>query len=339
MTESFLPFLNIAASGRPLTETEMQNAIQLMLEGKVTDTEAAGFLMALRARGETVEEITAAAGVMRDKALPIEAPLGAIDTCGTGGDGADTFNISTAVAIVAAGCGLPVAKHGNKAASSQSGSSDVLTALGVNIHATPSQISRCLKEAGVGFMFAAAHHKAVAHVASVRSALKVRTLFNILGPLTNPAGAKRQLLGVYDKERTEPLANALLQLGTTDAWVVHGEDGLDEITTTGKTFVAAIKDGAVRSFTVTPEDAGLERAASQDLKGGDAAHNADAIRRLLAGEKGPHRDIVVLNSAAATIIGGKAKTLEEGARLAESAIDNGAASKVLNALVQHSNEK
>ena len=338
MATSFTPFLDIAASGRPLTAEEMRGAIQLMLDGDVSDIESAGFLMALRARGETVDEITAAATVMRDKALRVEAPADAIDTCGTGGDGSGTYNISTAVALIAAGCGLTVAKHGNKAASSKSGSSDVLTALGVNIHASPAQITKCMNEAGVGFMFAAGHHKAVAHVAAVRTALGVRTLFNMLGPLTNPAGAKRQLLGVYAKDRVEPLANVLRNLGAKRAWVVHGEDGLDEITTTGETYVAAIENGAVKTFTISPEDAGISRATMGDLKGGDPEENAAAIRALLDGEKGPYRDIVVLNAAAAAVVEGKAGSLKEGATLATDAIDSGRAQEALSRLVQVSNE-
>jgi len=330
MATSFTPHLELAASGRALTPEEMRGAIQLMLDGNVTDTESAGFLMALRVRGETVDEITAAATVMREKAQRVEAPTGAIDTCGTGGDGSGTFNISTAVALVAAGCGLTVAKHGNKAASSKSVS---------NIHAEPAQITRSMEHAGVGFMFAAAHHKAVAHVAGVRTALGVRTLFNMLGPLTNPAGAKRQLLGVYAKDRVEPLAKVLLKLGAETAWVVHGADGLDEISTTSETFVAAIDKGEVKTFSTSPEEAGLPRASMSDLKGGGPEENAAAIRRLLDGEKGAYRDIVILNTAAAAIIGGKAKTISDGAALAADAIDNGNGREALNKLVHYSNEQ
>lgn len=311
--------------------------MELMLDGAVSDVESAGFLMALRARGETVEEIAAAARVMRDKATPVSAPSHAVDTCGTGGDGAGTFNISTAAALVAAGCGVPVAKHGNKAASSKSGSSDVLSALGVNIHVEPPVISRSIREAGVGFMFAAAHHRAVAHVAAVRSALGVRTLFNLLGPLTNPAGARRQLMGVFHVDLVEPIAQVLSTLGAERAWVVHGEDGLDELTTTGSTTVADVRAGAVSAFRIAPEDVGLSRARIEDLKGGGPEENARAIAALLDGERSAFRDIVILNAGAAAMIGGAADTLADGVAAAAEAIDNGSAKAALAALVAITN--
>jgi len=336
MTE-FKVFLEKAASGETLSGGEMRQAMDLLLAGGVSDIEIAGFLMALRVRGETVGEIAAAAQSMRTKALRVNAPDNAIDTCGTGGDGAGTFNISTAAALIVAGCGVPVAKHGNKAASSKSGSAEVLAALGVNVETSPNQISNCIDNANVGFMFAALHHKAVGNVANVRKTLGGRTLFNLLGPLSNPAGARRQLMGVYAKNLVETLANVLLTLGAERAWVVHGEDGLDEITTTGKTFVAEAKNGAVRCFDITPEDAGLPLASTEDLRGGDPAENADAITRLLDGERGAFRDICLFNAAAALIIADRAENLQNGVDEAALSIDSGRAKEALALLVRYSN--
>jgi len=315
----------------------MRAAIGLLLDGAASEIETAGFLMALRARGETIEEIAAAAEAMRDKAVKVAAPAGAIDTCGTGGDGADTFNISTAVALVAAGAGAKVAKHGNRSASSKSGSSEVLEALGVNLAADPSVIAREIEEAGVGFMFAAYHHRAVANVAGVRKALGVRTLFNLLGPLSNPAGAKRQVMGVFSRDLIEPIAGALLMLGAERAWVVHGADGLDELTTTGPSFVAEVKNGAVRAFTIQPSDAGVPLSTRDALKGGDPSDNAEAIRDLLAGQKSAFRDIVILNAAAALVVAGLADDLKQGAALAAQSIDDGRAQTALAKLVAISN--
>ena len=337
MARPFRPFLEAAVRG-PLSPGEMSAAMSELLDGAVSDAEAAGFLMALRTRGETVEEIAAAARAMRAKAIAVTAPPNAVDTCGTGGDGADTFNISTAAAIVAAGCGAPVAKHGNKAASSKSGSSDVLRALGVNLRAKPATVSRAIAESGVGFMFAAAHHQAVANVANVRSLLGVRTLFNLLGPLTNPAGARRQLMGVFDAALVEPLAEVLRLLGAERAWIVHGADGLDELSTTGPTRVAELNDGNIRTFEVTPEEAGLARATLADLRGGDPEYNADAIRRMLKGERSAFRDIVMLNAGAAVLLSGAADTLIAAIGMAEHAIDSGAAEKSLAGLVRITNE-
>jgi len=334
----FHPFLEKAASGSPLSGEEMRAAMALLLDGAVSEIETAGFLMALRARGETVTEIAAAAAAMRTKALRVDAPDSVVDTCGTGGDGAGTFNISTAAALVAAGAGARVAKHGNKAASSLSGSAEVLEALGVKIDIAPELISRAIREAHVGFMFAALHHRAVANVATVRKSLGVRTLFNLLGPLANPAGARRQLMGVFSDALVEPLAHALLQLGAVRAWVVHGEDGLDELTTTGKSFVAEVIDGSVRSFTVRPADAGLPEAPPAALKGGDPRENAAALKRLLAGERSAYRDIVVFNAAAALIVADRAHNLKEGAEMAAASIDEGRAKQALEKLVAISNE-
>ncbi len=333
----FHPYLDQAASGAPLAAADMRAAMDLIFDGEISDIEIAGFLMALRARGETVEEIAAAASAMCARVLKVVAPPNVIDTCGTGGDGANTINISTAAAIVIAACGVPVAKHGNRAASSKSGSSDVLGALGVNLEATPETVSGCIYGAGIGFMAAPSHHPAVARVGAVRRALGVRTLFNLLGPLTNPAGAKRQLVGVFSAELVEPIANVLNLLGAQRAWVVHGSDGLDEATLTGPTHVAALTDGQVKRFEIVPEDAGLSRAPLEGLRGGSPAENAQSLKRILAGEKGPHRDIVVLNAAAALMAAGEVVSLVDGALRAKDAIDSGAAANVLARLAAISN--
>ncbi len=335
----FSQLLLIARSGRALTRSEMRRAIDLLLENAAKEDEIGEFLLSLKTRGETVDEIVAAAEAMRAKAVRINAPPEAVDTCGTGGDGADTFNISTAAAMIVAGCGLPVAKHGNRSASSRSGSSDVLAALGVNLDADVIAIEKCIREANVGFMFAANHHRSVAHVAAARKRLGVRTIFNVLGPLANPAGAKRQLMGVYDRSLTAPLAEALGALGTKRAWVVAGADGLDELTTTAESFVSEIDNGVIRHFQIVPEDAGLPRASALDLKGGDPRENALALRQLLDGKKGPYRDIAILNAAATLIVGGRASNLRDGARLAAESIDNGLAKAALEKLVAISNEK
>lgn len=334
---AFRPFLAAAMSGRPLTADEMRAAMDVVLDGGASDIELAGFLAALRARGETVEEIAAAAEAMRSRAIAVDAPDNAIDTAGTGGDGAHTFNISTAAALIIAGAGAPVAKHGNKAASSKSGSSEVLEALGVKLDISPDLISRCIREAKIGFMFAVRHHGATKHAAAARKALGVRTMFNVLGPLSNPAGAKRQLLGVFSRDLVRPLAEVLPRLGVEAAWVVHGDDGLDELTTTTHTYVAELRDGAVREFTVSPPDAGLPLATADDLKGGDPSENAAAIRRLLDGERGAYRDIAVFNAAAALAISDMAQDIADGARQAERAIDSGAAAGALSKLVEISN--
>jgi anthranilate phosphoribosyltransferase len=343
VTADLKPFLAKVADGASLTEAEAEAAFAVIMDGGATHDQLKQFLLALRERGETPAELTGAARVMRAKALRIRAPEGAIDTCGTGGDGAGTLNISTAVALVVAACGVPVAKHGNRAASSRSGAADVLAALGVNIEAPVDVVERCLTEANIGFLFAPMHHSAMRHVGPVRAELKVRTIFNLLGPLSNPAGAKRQLLGVFAPHWVEPMAHTLGHLGSEKAWVVHGSDGLDEITTTGPTNVAALErsNGAfkVSTFEIAPEDAGLKRARLEDLKGGDPAHNAAMMRTLLHGRGGPYRDIVVLNSAAALVVAGKAGDLKTGAELALDTIMAGRAAKTLAALVALSNGK
>src|SRR5579859_2498307 len=288
-TTGFKVLIGKAAQGQRLSEAESADAFDAMLSGNATPSQMGGFLMALRVRGETVEEITGAARAMRAKALMVKAPEGAIDTCGTGGDASGSFNISTATALVVAGCGVPVAKHGNRNLSSKCGSADVLAALGVNIDADMALIRRSLWEAGIGFLMAPRHHSAMRHVGPTRVELGTRTIFNLLGPLSSPAGAKRQLVGVFAPQWVRPMAEVLGKLGSERAWVVHGS-GLDELTTTGTTLVAELKDGKVASFEVTPEDAGLPRAKLDDIKGGDPAANAAHMTQLLDGRRGPLRD-------------------------------------------------
>ncbi|HEX7776671.1 MAG TPA: anthranilate phosphoribosyltransferase [Parvibaculum sp.] len=333
----FKTLIGKVADGHVLAPAEAEDAFGIIMSGEATQAQMAGFLMALRMRGETVVELTAGAWVMRAKALTMKAPADAIDIVGTGGDGAQTYNISTATALVVAGCGVPVAKHGNRATSSKSGTADALTALGVKLDITPEAIARCVAEAGIGFMFAPAHHAAMKHVGPVRAEMGVRTIFNLLGPLSNPAGVKRQVIGVYAARWVEPFAEALRNLGSERAWVAHGADGLDELTTTGVSYVAELKDGKIRTFEVAPEEAGLKRATLAELRGGTPEENAQAIVRLLDGEAGAYRDITLLNAAAALLVAGKAKTLTEGVALAAKAIDSGAAKKVLARLIAVSN--
>jgi len=312
-------------------------AFDVIMSGNATPSQIGGFLMALRVRGETVDEITGAARAMRAKMLTIDAPAGAVDTCGTGGDAAGTYNISTACQFVVAGCGVPVAKHGNKALSSQCGAADVLAALGVNLNADMALVERALAEAGTCFLLAPRHHSAMKHVGPTRVELATRTIFNLLGPLSSPARVKRQVIGVFSPDWVEPLARVLSGLGHEHAWVVHGAGGLDELSTTGTSLVAELKDGQVRTFEVTPADAGLPEAKLSDLKGGDAATNAAALRALLEGETGAYRDVVLLGSAAALIVAGKAADLREGADLAAESIDSGRARAALDKLVAITN--
>jgi anthranilate phosphoribosyltransferase len=326
------------ATGASLTEDEIGDAFETMMSGVASPVQMAAFLMALRVRGETIPEITGASRLMRARMLSVEAPPESVDIVGTGGDGHNTFNVSTCAAIVTAGAGVPIAKHGNRAVSSLSGASDVLAALGVKIDLPPIAISRSIAKSGVGFMWAPMHHPAMKAWAPARAELGVRTILNLLGPLANPAGVKRQVVGVFNAAWTEPIAEVLQNLGSVHAWVVHGSDGLDEITTTGPTRVTELKDGNIHTFEVRPSDAGLPPATLEDLKGGDATVNAAAIRDLLAGERGPFRDIVVLNAAAALIVGGKAANLLEGAEKAARAIDDGSAARALDKLVAVSNE-
>jgi len=336
MAEGFKPLLAKLVDGRILSADEAHAFFAACLRGEPTPSQVAAAVTALRIRGETVEEIAAFATAMREAAMTLDHPYDAIDTCGTGGDGQHTFNISTAAALVLAGAGLKVAKHGNRAMSSKSGSSDVLSVLGVNLQASPAQQRRSLDQAGIAFLFAPAYHGAMRHVGPVRAELGFRTVFNLLGPLSNPAGAKRQVMGVYDPRLLEPLAEVLGRLGATRAWTVHGQ-GLDELTTTGETEVAEWRDGAVRRFTVTPEDANLPRAGLADLRGGDAEENAAALRALLDGAKGAYRDIVLLNAAAALVVADRAADLAEGAALAAAVIDDGRASRALADLVEATN--
>lgn len=336
MAEGFKPLLAKLVDGRILSAEEAHAFFAACLRGEPTPAQVAAAVTALRMRGETVEEIAAFATAMRDAAMTLDHPYDAIDTCGTGGDGQHTFNISTAAALVLAGAGLKVAKHGNRALSSKSGSSDVLSALGVNLAASPAQQRRSLDQAGIAFLFAPAYHGAMRHVGPVRAEIGFRTVFNLLGPLSNPAGAKRQVMGVYDPRLLEPLAEVLGRLGATRAWTVHGQ-GLDELTTTGETEVAEWKDGAVRRFAVTPEDAGLPRADLAALRGGDAEENAAALRALLDGATGAYRDIVLLNAAAALVVADRAADLAEGAALAAAVIDDGRASTALADLVEATN--
>jgi anthranilate phosphoribosyltransferase len=324
-------------SGGDLTGEEMRAVMNIIMTGEATPAQIGAFLIGMRIKGETVGEIAAAVSILREKMVPVEAPEDAIDIVGTGGDGAETLNISTATSIVVASAGVPVAKHGNRALSSKSGASDVLQALGIKIDLTPAQISRCITEAGIGFMFAPAHHPAMKHVGPVRAELGTRTMFNLLGPQSNPAGARRYMLGVYAKEWVEPVAAALLANRAVAAWVVHGHDGLDEISTTGPSFVAQIKDGSLTSFEVTPEQAGLRVAKLADIKGGDPAHNAAALRALLDGTKTAYRDIVLLNAAAAFIVADRATDLKAGVKLAVAEIDSGRARQTLAKLVAVSN--
>lgn len=336
MADTFKPLLAKLVDGRILTADEAHAFFAACLRGEPTPAQVAAAVTALRIRGETVEEIAAFATAMREAARTLDHPYDAIDTCGTGGDGQHTFNISTAAALVLAGAGLKVAKHGNRAMSSKSGSSDVLSVLGVNLQASPAQQRRSLDQAGIAFLFAPAYHGAMRHVGPVRAEIGFRTVFNLLGPLSNPAGAKRQVMGVYDPRLLEPLAEVLGRLGAARAWTVHGQ-GLDELTTTGETEVAEWKDGSVRRFTVTPEDAGLPRADLAALRGGDAEANAVALRALLDGATGAYRDIVLLNAAAALIVADRAVDLAEGAVMAAAVIDDGRAAKALTDLVEATN--
>ncbi len=325
--------LGQVATGATLSTAEAERAFEIMMSGDATPAQIGGFLMALRVRGETVEEIIGAVRVMRAKAVRVSAPADAIDIVGTGGDAAGTFNISTGAALVVAGAGVPVAKHGNRALSSRCGSADVLSALGVNIDAEPAVVERAIAEAKIGFMMAPRHHSAMRHVAGPRVELGLRTIFNILGPMSNPAGVTRQFTGVFDRRWIEPMAEVLGALGSQRAWVVHGSDGLDELTTVGPSFVAELKGGVVRTFQVAPEEAGLPTARPEDLKGGDAETNAAAMRAMVGGERGPFRNAVIFNAAAALIVAGRAEALADGAELAAQSIDGGGAKGALARLI------
>ncbi|MFM9938479.1 MAG: anthranilate phosphoribosyltransferase [Hyphomicrobiaceae bacterium] len=336
-TQTLKALIQKVATGATLSSEEIRTALDIMTDGHATQAQMGAFLMALRVRGETVEEITGASQMLRARMHRVEAPAGAVDIVGTGGDSHGTYNVSTCASLVAAGCGLKIAKHGNRSVSSISGASDVLAALGVKLDVTPATITKAINEAGVGFMWAPLHHPAMKHWAPVRAELGIRTLFNLLGPISNPAGVTRQVVGVFSWQWVEPIANVLKNLGAEHVWVVHGHDGLDEMTTTGSTDVAEVKNGEIRVFEVTPADAGLAPAKLSDLKGGDARTNAAAIRDVLAGKRGPFRDIVLLNAAAALIVGGKTTELRQGVEMAAHAIDSGAALRALETLIAVTN--
>ena len=335
--DTIKPIIAKLANGATLTRIEAEDAFGQMLSGETTQAQTAAFLMALRLRGETVDEITGAVTAMRARMLRVEAPSDAIDIVGTGGDNSGSYNVSTLAAIIVAAAGVPVAKHGNRALSSRSGAADVLTALGVKVGLEPEGVTRCIAQAGVGFMFAPTHHASMRHVGPVRVELGTRTIFNLLGPLSNPAGVKRQVLGTFSPHWLEPMADTLRALGSERVWLVHGSDGLDEITTTGPTEGVELRDGTLHRFSVTPEDVGLRRADPAELKGGDAEHNAKALMAVLQGEPSAYRDIALINAGAALVIADKASTLKEGVALAALAIDSGAAKVTLERLVLASN--
>lgn len=335
--DDFRSYVAAVARGAPLTAAEARAAFTLILAGHATPAQLGAFLMGLRMRGETVDEIIGATEAMRAAMIPVAAPPDAIDIVGTGGDGAGTYNISTLAAIIAAACGAPVAKHGGKAASSRSGASDVLGALGVRVGGDPAAAAACLRDVGLCFMAGPTHHPALRHAAPVRAELGVRTIFNLLGPLSNPARVDRQTIGVYSRDWLEPLARALRTLGARRVWLLHGADGLDEATTTTTTHVAALERGEIRLFDIAPEDADLPRAAPEALVGGDPQHNAAALRAVLGGAKNAYRDIAVLNAAIALVVAERAVDLREGAREAQRALDSGAAAAKLDALIAASN--
>jgi len=325
------------ATGASLSREEAASAFDSMMSGEATPSQMGGLLMALRVRGETVDEITGAVSAMRSKMLRVSAPDNAVDIVGTGGDGSGSVNVSTCASFIVAGAGIPVAKHGNRALSSRSGAADVLASLGVKIDLSPDQVGRCVKEAGIGFMFAPAHHPAMKNVGPTRVELATRTIFNLLGPLSNPAGVKRQMVGVFSRQWVQPLAQVLKNLGAESVWVVHGSDGLDEVTLTGPTAVAALEAGEIRSFEVTPEEAGLSRVSGDALKGGDPDANARALQNVLNGKPSAYRDVALLNAAAALIVADRVKTLKDGVAMAAEALDSGAAAARLKQLIAVSN--
>ena len=335
--DEFKALIGKVATGASLTRDEAASAFAVMMSGEATPSQMGGLLMALRVRGETVDEITGAVTTMRAKMLKVEAPSNAIDVVGTGGDASGSYNISTCAAFIVAGAGIPVAKHGNRALSSRAGAADVLSALGVRIEVGPDVIARCIREAGIGFMFAPAHHPAMKHVGPTRVELATRTIFNLLGPLSNPAGVRRQMVGVFSRQWTEPLAHVLKNLGCERAYVVHGSDGLDEITTAGPTSVATLENGQVKSFEIAPEDVGLPKAKPESLRGGDAEANAAALLSVLKGTKGPFRDVAVFNAAAALVVAGRAENLKDGVAVATKSLDSGEAEGRLDRLVHVSN--
>jgi len=325
---------------KDLSQEEMAQMIGEILSGNVTDAQIGGFMAALSTKGETFEELAGATQAMRRKALRIDVPLSTlVDTCGTGGDGAKTFNISTTTAFVVAGCDVPVAKHGNRSVSSQCGSADLLEALGLNLELNPESVEEAICELGIGFLYAPLYHSAMRYAANARKEVGIRSIFNMLGPLTNPAGARCQLLGVYDARLTEMFAKALKSLGTKRAFVVHGHDGLDEISVCEATRISELKDGLIRTYDIRPEDFFGQRAASDDLSGGDAKENAIITNNILKGEKGPKRNIILLNASAALVAAEKAADFNEGIKMAKESIDSGKAYDKLNALIRFTNEE
>src|ERR1700728_1457468 len=326
------------ATGATLSREEAASAFDRMMSGEATPSQLGGLLMALRVRGETVDEITGAVSAVRAKMLRVKAPAGAVDVVGTGGDGSGSVNVSTCASFIVAGTGVPVAKHGNRALSSRSGAADVLSSLGVKIDITPERVGRCIAETGIGFMFAPSHHPAWKNVGPTRVELATRTIFNLLGPLSNPAGVKRQMVGVFSRQWTEPLAQVLKNLGAESVWVVHGSDGLDEITTSGPTSVSALDNGVIRNFEIAPEDVGLPKVKPEALRGGDAATNARAVQEVLEGKQTAFRDVALLNAAAALVVSGKAKDLQAGFKLAAHSVDSGEAEGRLDRLIVVSND-
>jgi anthranilate phosphoribosyltransferase len=334
---TFKDFIAKVSDGHALSPEEAREAFEVILSGSATPSQLGGFLMALRVRGESIAEVTGAVATMRSKMIPVKAPANAMDIVGTGGDNSGSYNISTCTALVVAGSGVPVAKHGNRSLSSKSGAAEALAELGVNIDIDARKISDCINRAGIGFMFAPLHHAAMKHVGPTRMELGTRTIFNLLGPLTNPAGVKRQMVGVFARKWVEPLAEALRELGSDKAWVVHGSDGMDEITTTGPTAIAELKNGTIRSFEISPEDVGLAVSDPKDLKGGLPSENAKALRDVLAGAKNAYRDVVLLNAAASLLVADKVETLKDGVEMAAQSIDSGSAADTLEKLVAASN--
>jgi anthranilate phosphoribosyltransferase len=337
VSDDFKTLLAKVAGNAALTREESAHAFDRMMSGEATPSQMGALLMALRVRGETVDEITGAVAAMRAKMLKVDAPPDAIDIVGTGGDAKGSFNISTCAAFIVAGAGVPIAKHGNRALSSKSGAADVLGALGVKIELTPEQVRDCIHEAGIGFMFAPAHHPAMKNVGPTRVELGTRTIFNLLGPLSNPAGVKRQMVGTFSKQWVEPMAQVLKNLGSESVWVAHGSDGLDEISISGPTSIAALENGTVRTFEIKPEDIGFKALPHDAVRGGDADTNAATMRTVLNGDKSAFRDVSILNAAAALIVAGKAKSLAEGAKVAAQSLDSGAAAVRLEKLVAVSN--
>lgn len=334
MDHSLTPYLQTTFQGEHLLWQDAEKAFSIILSGKADPIEISGFLGALAARGETVDEIKGAVKALRSKSVPVDAPEGVIDCCGTGGDHAHTLNISTAVSFILAGCGVPVAKHGNRASSSKSGAADVLEALGLNLDADSIKVRKALWNSNICFLMAPIYNPAIKHVVPIRKTLKARTIFNMLGPLLNPAGAKHQVIGVYDKKWCTPMARVLKSLGTEHAWVVHGADGLDEITIMDKTYVTELKDGQISEFEIDPAEFGYTDVRPEAIKGGDAEYNSQKLLKLLAGVDNPYRDIACLNSAAGLVVAGKVKDLKDGIKQAEESIDSGAARTALDSLIE-----